>query len=68
MGGDSYKKIRNLELPPELQVWYGKKEILITARGGMEDILFSPELPRYLAEEWSRLKALYAFLDGITAE
>lgn len=66
--GEEYKKIKNEALDAKAQAWYRKKEILITAQGGMEDILFSPDLPHYLAEEWSRLKALYAFLDGITAE
>lgn len=66
--GEAYKKIKNETLDAKAQVWYCKKEILITARGSMEDILFSPDLPQYLAAEWSRLKGMYAFLDGITAE
>lgn len=66
--GDAYKKIKNESLVPLVQSWYGKKELLIVAHGGIEDILFRPELPQYLAEEWSRLKGLYGFLNGIEAE
>ena len=50
------------------QLWYKKKDVLMAARGGMEEIIFSPDLPRYLAEEWSRLRGMYAFLSDIEAE
>lgn len=66
--GESYKKIKNEALSPLLQQWYSKKDILLTAHGGMEDMLFSEELPQILAEEWSRLKGIYAFLDKISVE
>ena len=66
--GRAYKKFKNETLSPLLQAWYPKKDVLLVARGGMEDILFSPELPQFLAEEWSRLKNFYAFLDAIEAE
>lgn len=66
--GEEYKKIRNESLDPLAQVWYRKKELLIGAEGGLEEMIFSPDLPQYLAEEWSRLKGLYAFLKGIDVE
>ncbi|MGM9915994.1 DUF2461 domain-containing protein [Anaerotignum sp.] len=66
--GEDYKKIKNETLDPLVQSWYQKKDIVICTRSGMEDILFTPELPQYLAEEWSRLKGLYAFLEEIEAE
>ena len=66
--GEEYKKIRNESLDPLAQSWYKKKDIIICTRSAMEDILFTPELPQYLAEEWSRLKGLYAFLEDIEAE
>jgi len=40
----------------------------MVAGGELEDIIFSPDLPQYLAEEWSRLKGMYAFLSKIEAE
>ena len=64
----AYKKFKNETLSPLLQAWYPKKDVLLVAHGGMEDILFSPELPQFLAEGWSRLKNFYAFLDAIEAE
>ena len=66
--GEAYKKIKNEALSPLLQRWYSKKDILLTAHGGMEEMLFCADLPRMLAEEWSRLKGMYAFLDGIETE
>ena len=66
--GRAYKKFKNETLSPLLQAWYPKKDVLLVAHGGMEDILFSPELPQFLAEGWSRLKNFYAFLDAIEAE
>lgn len=66
--GEEYKKIRNESLDPLAQVWYRKKEILIGAGSGLEDIIFSPDLPQYLAEEWSRLKGMYGFLNEIEVE
>ena len=63
-----HKKFKNETLSPLLQAWYPKKDVLLVAHGGMEDILFSPELPQFLAEGWSRLKNFYAFLDAIEAE
>ena len=66
--GESYKRIQNKTLSPFLQEWYSKKELLLAAHGGMEDILFSPELPQFLAEGWGRLKNFYAFLDAIEAK
>ena len=66
--GEDYKKIRNESLDPLAQAWYRKKEMLVVAKGGLEDIVFSPELPRFLAEEWSRLKGMYAFLNEIEPE
>ena len=66
--GEEYKKIKNESLDPLSQIWYRKKEILVGADSGLEEIIFSPELPQYLAEEWSRLKGLYAFLGEIEAE
>ena len=66
--GEEYKKIKNESLDPLSQLWYKKKDVLMAARGGMEEIIFSPDLPQYLAEEWSRLKGMYAFLSDIEAE
>jgi len=66
--GEDYKKIKNESLDPLLQSWYKKKELVIDTESGIEDILFTSELPRYLAEEWSRLKELYAFLNSIEGE
>ena len=66
--GRAYKKFKNETLSPLLQAWYPKKDVLLVAHGDMEDILFSPELPQFLAEGWSRLKNFYAFLDAIEAE
>ena len=66
--GRAYKKFKNETLSPLLQAWYPKKDVLLVAHGGMEDILFSPELPQFLAEGWSRLKNFYAFLDAIEAK
>nr|WP_294682014.1 hypothetical protein [uncultured Anaerotignum sp.] len=40
----------------------------MAAHGGMEEILFQAELPHFLAEQWNRLKDLYAFLDTLAAE
>lgn len=67
-GGAVYQRIKNESLPDGVQEWYRRKGIHVFAEGGVEDILFSPELPEYLAEEWRRLKGLYAFLEGIAAE
>ncbi len=66
--GEEYKKIRNDALDPLLQSWYKKKDILVSTRGGMEDFVFSPDLPQILAEEWSRLKGLHGFLKEIEVE
>lgn len=66
--GDEYKKIKNETLDPMAQIWYKKKDVIICARSGMEDVLFTPELPKYLAEEWSRLKGLYGYLEEIETE
>lgn len=66
--GREYKKFKNETLSPLLQAWYPKRDILLAARGGMEELLFSPELPHFLVREWSRLKGFYAFLDEIEAE
>ena len=68
LGGEDYKKIKNESLDPLAQKWYKKKDVLLAAYGGMEDIIFSPDLPGYLAEEWSRLKGAYDFLADIEAE
>ena len=40
----------------------------MVAGGELEEMIFSPDLPRYLAEEWARLKGMYAFLSDIEAE
>lgn len=64
-GGEAYKKIKNESLPAAVQEWYRKKEILIYAQGGIEERLFSGELAKELAEEWTRLGEMYAFLNGI---
>lgn len=66
--GEEYKKIKNEALDPLAQSWYKKRDLVVCARSGMEDILFTPELPKFLAEEWSRLKGLYTFLESIEAE
>lgn len=66
--GGEYKKIKNETLDPMAQIWYKKKDVIICARSGMEDVLFTPELPKYLAEEWSRLKGLYGYLEEIETE
>ncbi len=63
--GEEYKKIKNETLAAPLQEWYRKKDIVICRRSALEDIVFSPDLPGYLAEEWSRLKGMYRFLDGV---
>ena len=63
-----YKKIKNDTLDPLAQQWYKKKDILMATGGPLEDIIFSPELPKFLAEEWARLKGMYAFLSEIEAE
>lgn len=66
--GEEYKKIKNETLDPLAQKWYRKKDVLMVANGALEEILFSPDLPRYLAEEWSRLKGMYGFLREIEGE
>ena len=66
--GEEYKKIKNESLDPLSQLWYKKKDVLMVAGGELEEIIFSPDLPQYLAEEWSRLKGMYAFLSEIEAE
>lgn len=66
--GEDYKKIKNESLDPLSQQWYKKKDVLLVAGGPLEEMIFSPDLPRYLAEEWSRLKGMYAFLGDIEAE
>ena len=66
--GEEYKKIKNESLDPLAQKWYKKKDVLMVAGGELEEIIFSPDLPRYLAEEWARLKGMYAFLGDIEAE
>lgn len=66
--GDAYKKIKNTSLSPLAQLWYPKKELLMIARGGIEEMLFQPDLPQYLAEEWSRLQGMYDFLEEMTVE
>lgn len=68
LAGEEYKKIKNETLDPLAQLWYKKKEVLMVAQGGMEDIIFSPDLPHYLAEEWSRLKGMYTFLNEVEPE
>ena len=66
--GEEYKKIKNESLDPLAQKWYKKKDVLMVAGGELEEMIFSPDLPRYLAEEWARLKGMYAFLGDIEAE
>lgn len=66
--GEEYKKIKNESLDPLAQQWYRKKEVLVAAKGGLEDIVFSPELPNYLAEEWCRLQGMYVFLNEVEPE
>ena len=66
--GEEYKKIRNESLDPLAQKWYQKKDVLMAAGGPLEEMVFSPDLPQFLAEEWARLKGMYAFLSEIEAE
>ena len=66
--GEEYKKIRNESLDPLAQKWYQKKDVLMAAGGPLEEMVFSPDLPQCLAEEWARLKGMYAFLSEIEAE
>ena len=63
--GEEYKKIKNEALDSLAQQWYRKKDILMVAGGALEHIIFSPDLPQFLAEEWSRLRGLYGFLQEI---
>lgn len=65
LGGEDYRKIKDETLDPLLQGWYRKKELVVSATEPLDDVLFSKELPSFLAEEWKRLKALYQFLDEI---
>ncbi len=66
--GREYKKIKNEDLDPMLQSWYKKRDILMVAEDELTDIIFSPDLPKYLAEEWSRMKKLYDFLNEVEPE
>jgi uncharacterized protein (DUF2461 family) len=66
--GEEYKKIKNESLDPLAQKWYKKKDVLMVAGGELEEMIFSPDLPKYLADEWARLKGMYAFLGDIEAE
>jgi len=66
--GEEYKKIRNESLDPLSQIWYKKKDVLMVANGPLEDFIFSPDLPKYLAEEWARLQGMYDFLRKIEVE
>lgn len=66
--GEAYQRIKNETLSPLLQEWYSKKELLVAAHGGIEELLFQAELPRFLLEQWSRWKELYTFWDTLAAE
>ena len=68
LDGEEYKKIKNETLAPLLQSWYCKKDIVVRADGPIEEMLFSPELPRVLAEKWKRLEGLYRFFAEIEVE
>lgn len=68
LDGEEYKKIKNESLPPLLQTWYKKKDIVVRTEGGIEEFLFTPELPQVLAAEWRRLREVYRYLDAVQPE
>ncbi|WP_352399693.1 DUF2461 domain-containing protein [Anaerotignum sp.] len=66
--GDDYKKVDANGLVEEIRPWYIKKNFAVVETKGVEDILFTGELPKMLAKEWIGLIPLYQYLSEIKVD
>lgn len=65
VGGESYKRTINPDIPAELQAWYQRKSFYLLRTFPIEKRLFAADFPAYLTGEFQRLAPLYYFLEGL---
>jgi len=63
--GEDYKKVDTSGLSTEIHPWYIKKRFAVVETKGIEDIIFSDELPQKLVQDWKDLMPLYRYLKEI---
>lgn len=59
--GDFYKRTLNEAIPEEYRVWYQKKEIFFVCDRKLDQLLFSEELVKELADSFRKLLPMYQF-------
>ena len=64
VGGEEYKRPKGSYEPP-VSLWYNLKHPGIVCRRDFGGDLFSPDLPRLLCEEYSKMMPMFSFLLGI---
>ncbi len=62
MEGDSYKRPRYVERPPEEMIWLNRKNLSFTAEIKDFDLIFSDGLARKLKKDLPKLADIYRFL------
>ncbi|HAG04366.1 MAG TPA: hypothetical protein DCG28_02895 [Lachnospiraceae bacterium] len=63
ISGEKYKRIYNTDLSEELQDFAQRKELVISSEREYTDtVVYSPELPNFIFEEYKKLYPLYKFL------
>lgn len=60
--GETYKRPRHPEAPPELREWVERKAIYFCRRGGDPEFLYAEDLGTRVARELTVLKPVYDFL------
>ncbi len=63
--GEDYKRVDPAGLPAAVRPWYVKKNFYVAQSKGLEEMIFTGELPKRIVEEWESLLPLYRFLKNI---
>jgi uncharacterized protein (TIGR02453 family) len=60
--GEQYKRIIDPTKPPAIQDWYQRKSFYLACNHGIDDLLFTPELAKVVADSFLLAAPLYTYL------
>ncbi len=66
--GEKYKRQIGKDLPPLLQDWYQRKNLNFFTQKKLEEIIFSPQLPEKIFQDFQILKPIFQFCSTNAAE
>ncbi len=65
LGGESYKKTMDPEVPSEWQIWSQFKEFYFHETRPIDDLVFSPGLAEHIREQFTRLRPVYEYFKSM---